>query len=52
MELIRIVDINGEFTGEMLDRKIVHDINLLHNETSVLIINDKKQVLLQKKKCN
>lgn len=49
MELIRIVDINGDFTGEMMDRKIVHDKNLLHNEISVLIINEKKQVLLQKR---
>lgn len=41
MELIQIVDENGEFTGEIIDKEIAHDKNLLHNEISVFIINDK-----------
>ena len=52
MELIRIVDNNGSFTGKVFEREFVHDNNLLHNEVSVLIINDKKQLLLQKRSVN
>lgn len=52
MELIQIVDENGEFTGEIIDKEIAHDKNLLHNEISVFIINDKNQVLLQKRSAN
>ncbi len=29
MELIRIVDENGNFTGEVLDKEEAHDKNLL-----------------------
>lgn len=52
MELIQIVDENGEFTGEIIDKEIAHDKNLLHIEISVFIINDKNQVLLQKRSPN
>ncbi len=52
MELIDIVDHNGNLTGEVLDKEEVHDRNLLHNEIAVFIINDKKQVLLQKRNSN
>lgn len=52
MELIQIVDKNGKFTGEIMDRKEAHDKNLLHNEVAAFIINDKKQVLLQKRSPN
>ena len=52
MELIQIVDENGNFTGQIMDRKEAHDKNLLHNEIAVFIINDKKQVLLQKRSAN
>lgn len=49
MELIKIVDANGNFTGEIMDKKEAHDKNLLHNEIAVFIINNNKQVLLQKR---
>jgi len=52
MELIQIVNENGEFTGEVLDKELAHDKNLLHNEVSVFILNDKGQVLLQKRSSN
>ncbi len=52
MELIEIVDKDGNFTGQIMDKEEAHDKNLLHNEVAVFIINDKKQVLLQKRSDN
>lgn len=52
MELIEIVDRNGNFTGQIIDKEEAHDKNLLHNEIAVFIINDKNQVLLQKRSAN
>lgn len=52
MELIQIVDENGNYTGQIMDKEEAHDKNLLHNEIAVFIINDNKQVLLQKRSAN
>lgn len=52
MELIEIVDKNGNFTGEVLDKDEAHDKNLLHNEVAVFVINNHNQVLLQKRSSN
>lgn len=52
MELIQIVDENGRFTGEIMDKEEAHDKNLLHNEVATFIINDNKQILLQKRSAN
>lgn len=52
MELIQIVDEDGNFTGEIMDKKEANDKNLLHNEIATFIINDNKQVLLQKRSAN
>lgn len=52
MELIKIVDENGHFTGQIMDKEEARDKNLLHNEVAIFIINDKKQVLLQKRSAN
>lgn len=49
MELIEIVDKDGNFTGEIMEKEKAHDKNLLHNEIGVFVLNDKKQVLLQKR---
>ena len=49
MELVEIVDSNGNFTGEIVDKDIAHDKNLLHNEICCFILNDNKQILLQKR---
>lgn len=52
MELIQIVDKNGNFTGQIMDKEEAHDKNLLHNEVAAFVINDKGQVLLQKRSAN
>lgn len=52
MELIEIVDKDGNFTGEVLDKDEAHNKNLLHNEVAVFFINDKREVLLQKRSAN
>ncbi len=52
MELIDIVDKNGNFTGEVLEKEIAHDRNLLHNEIACFIINSNNEILLQKRSMN
>ena len=52
MELIEIVDENGDFTGQIMDKEEAHDKNLLHNEVGIFIINDDGKVLLQKRSAN
>lgn len=52
VEFLEIVDQDGEFTGEILEKELAHDRNLLHNEVSVFVVNDKKEVLLQKRSPN
>lgn len=52
MEYIQIVDKNGNFTGEIKEREEAHHKNLLHNEISIFIINDKNEVLLEKRSPN
>lgn len=49
MELLDIVDEYGKPTGEVMEREKVHDLNLLHWEVAVYIINNKGQTLLQKR---
>ena len=52
MELIQIVDENGKFTGEVVDKDYAHDHNLLHNEVAIFILNSKGETLLQKRSGN
>ena len=52
MELIEIVDENGNFTGQVMDKEEAHDKNLLHNEVGIFIINEKKEILLEKRSAN
>lgn len=52
MELIKIVDENGNFTGTIMEKEKVHDLNLLHWEVGMFLINNKEQVLLQKRSTN
>ena len=49
MELLDIADEYGNLTGEVMEREKVHDLNLLHWEIAVFIINNKRQILLQKR---
>lgn len=51
MELLDIVDANGNLTGEVLERDKVHELNLLHYEIGVFIVN-KEYILLQKRAAN
>lgn len=54
MELLRVVDQYGNFTGEVLERKLVHERNLLHNEIAVFVLRCENggQILLQKRSAN
>ena len=49
MELLDIVDENGNYTGEVMEREKVHDLCLYHWEIAIFIVNNKKQILLQKR---
>ncbi len=52
MELLEIVNEEGKYTGEVVERDDAHNRNLLHNEVSVFIINNKGEILLQKRSLN
>ena len=49
MELVEVIDENGKSTGEILSLEEVHKKNLLHPGVIVFIVNDKKQVLLERR---
>ena len=42
----------GSLLDKLWDKDEAHNKNLLHNEVAILIINNKKQVLLQKRSAN
>ena len=52
MELLRVVDNNGNDTNEILEREELHNRGKLHNEVTIYIINNKKEVLLQRRSKN
>ena len=52
MELLDVVDTSGNKTGKVLDRDTIHKNNILHYEVFCMILNDKKEVLLQKRSPN
>lgn len=52
MEFIDVVDGLGNYTGEVIERSKVQDLKLSHFEVIVFVLNDKKQVLLQKRSSN
>ena len=52
MELLDIVDENGNYTGEVVERSVAQKFNLLHYEVIIIPVNDKKQILLQKRSKN
>ena len=49
MELLDIVDEEGNLTGKVMEKEKVHDLNLLHWEIAVFVINNQRQILLQKR---
>lgn len=52
MELLDIVDKNGNYTGDAVERKQAQELGLLHWEVIIIIVNEKKQILLQKRSAN
>ena len=52
MELLDMVDKNGAFTGEIVERKKAQELGLLHWEVIIVVVNEKKQILLQKRSAN
>ena len=52
MEFLDIVNKDGKKTGLVCERGKVHDLNLLHWEVVVFIVNDKGEILLQKRSAN
>ncbi|UKI27903.1 MAG: NUDIX hydrolase [Bacilli bacterium] len=49
MELLRVVDKQGNNTNEILEREELHNRNKLHNEVTIYIINNNNEVLLQRR---
>ena len=49
MELLDIVDEKNNLTGKSIDREIVHKEGLWHREVGVIIINEKGELLLEKR---
>ncbi len=52
MELIDVVDKFGTPTGEVLDKDEVHKKNLLHNEVATFLVNEKNEILLERRSKN
>ncbi len=52
IELIEIVDEDGNPTGKILPREEIHNQNYLHNEVACFVINDNDEVLLEKRSPN
>lgn len=49
MELLDIVNENDELTGETKDREFIHTNNLYHRHASCWILNNKGEILLQRR---
>ena len=49
MEILDVVDENNNLTGKTEDREIVHEKGLWHREVASWIMNEKGEVLLQKR---
>ena len=49
MEYLDIVDEQNNLTGKTEERDIIHEKGLWHREISVWIMNQKGEVLLQKR---
>lgn len=52
MELLRVVDKLGNDTNEIIEREELHNRGKLHNEVTIYIVNDKGEVLLQRRSKN
>ena len=52
MELLDVLDENGNLTGRAEERKIVHEQGLWHIHVGVWIMNQKGEFLFQKRSPN
>lgn len=52
MEYLDVIDEHGNYTGEVMERDKIHELNILHYEIGVFVINKNKEVLLQKRSAN
>ena len=44
MELIKIVDENGCFTGTIMDKEKAHNLNLFYWAVGIFLVNENKQI--------
>ena len=51
-ELLQVLDEDGNETNRLEQRSIVHKNGLFHNEVSCIVINNQKQILLQRRSKN
>ena len=49
MELMEILDSNGNPTGQILDKEQIHKLGLFHKEVAIFLINNQKEILLQRR---
>ena len=49
MELLDVVDENNDLIGRKEDREIIHRDGLWHREVAIWIMNEKREMLLQKR---
>ena len=49
MELLEVLNENGEPTGEILDKNEIHKEGKYHKEVALILLNDKGEILLQKR---
>lgn len=51
-ELIEVLDEQGNSTNRLEQRKLIHEEGLWHNEVACVVLNSKRQILLQKRSEN
>lgn len=49
MELLEVLNDNGEPTGEILDKNKIHKDGKYHKEVALILLNNKGEILLQKR---
>lgn len=49
MELLEVLNENGEPTGDILDKDIIHKEGKYHKEVALILLNNKGEILLQKR---
>lgn len=52
MEYLDVVNENNQLTGKTEERNIIHEKGIWHREIAVWIMNEKGEILLQKRAAN